>query len=91
MRKYFVLIFVLAVLIGGCATKQLLVDKTDGISKGESKILAVQYMGGIEPCGYRENYDCWRWDFRVQKPGYEATQTHVYVNKITGNVATGIK
>lgn len=89
--KNIVLLLCLVVLLTGCGTPNLMVDKSDGISKAESRILAKQYMGGMEPAGFFEAYDTWRWDFRVKRPGYETTLKHVYVNKITGNVAEGIR
>ncbi len=90
-KKFSLLLILTLVFLGGCATKQLMVDKTDGISKEESRILAVQYMGGVEPCGFRDNYDTYRWDFRIARTGYETTQKHVYVSKFTGNVVEGIR
>jgi hypothetical protein len=78
-------------LTAGCGTKHYIVDKTDGISKNESRSIAVEYMGGVEPCGFKENYDTWRWDFRVERPGYETAEKHLYVHKMDGHVVEGIK
>lgn len=91
MLKVISLIFVAMVLLAGCGTKHYLVDKSDGISRDESRVLAVEYMAGMEPCGFKECYDTWRWDFRVKRPGYVTAQKHVYVHKMSGAVTEGIR
>lgn len=90
MAKLMMILCVAMILISGCGTKHYLVDKSDGISKEESRIIAVEYMG-MEPCGYRDLYDTWRWDFRIKRQGYVTTQKHIYVHKMSGEVKEGIK